>query len=283
MIHDILPYKFNNQYKTEIPEKNSRIMIFAEGSVAVSKQNVDARLNFPVLGDFSDAGSLKLRYLFKIDDVSYYLLLDGEKESLSLLNHPENFEMVSTQIFRESEPLHESFAGITAYQLYRWYGDDKFCGRCGSRLNHGEKERHLFCPECKNTIYPKISPAVIVGVINGDKLLLTKYNGRAYKRYALIAGFAEIGEPIEDTVKREVMEEVGLKVKNVRFYKSQPWSFTDTLLMGFYCDLDGDDEIKLDTEELSVGEWLTRDEIPETSGRISLTGEMITRFKEGLE
>ena len=64
MIHDILPYKFNNQYKTEMPEKNSRIMIFAEGSVAVSKQNVDARLNFPVLGDFSDAGSLKLRYLF---------------------------------------------------------------------------------------------------------------------------------------------------------------------------------------------------------------------------
>ena len=118
---------------------------------------------------------------------------------------------------------------------------------------------------------------------DGDRLLLTKYSGRAYKRYALIAGFNEIGESIEDTVRREVMEEVGLKVKNIRYYKSQPWSFSETLLMGFYCDLDGSAEIQLDTEELSEGVWMKREEIPKPVSDISLTSEMIERFRRGLE
>ena len=81
---------------------------------------------------------------------------------------------------------------------------------------------------------------------------MSKYAGRNYKKYALLAGFAEIGETLEETVKREVMEEVGLKVKNIRYYKSQPWSFSDTLLMGFYCDLDGSDEITLDRKNLRL-------------------------------
>ena len=79
---------------------------------------------------------------------------------------------------------------------------------------------------------------MIVGVTDGDEILLTKYAGRAFTKYALIAGFAEIGESIEDTVRREVMEEVGLKVKNLRYYKSQPWSFSDTLLMGFFVQVE---------------------------------------------
>ncbi len=125
-----------------------------------------------------------------------------------------------------------------------------------------------------------ICPAVIVSVTVKDRLLLTKYAGRANLNYALIAGFAEIGETIEETVEREVMEEVGLKVKNIRYYKSQPWSFTDTLLMGFFADVDGESRILLDETELSVGKWCTRDEIPEDDG-VSLTREMMAVFKAG--
>ena len=109
---------------------------------------------------------------------------------------------------------------------------------------------------------------------------MSKYAGREYKKYALIAGYAEIGETIEETVKREVMEEVGLKVKNIRFYKSQPWSFTDTLLLGFFADLDGEDKITLDKEELALAEWFEREDIPITERNISLTNEMILYFKE---
>lgn len=110
---------------------------------------------------------------------------------------------------------------------------------------------------------------------------MSKYAGRIYKNYALLAGFVEIGEMVEETVKREVMEEVGLKVKNVRYYKSQPWSFSDTLLMGFYCDLDGEDSITLDEEELALAEWFDRGDIPVVPSRDSLTNEMIMKFKNG--
>ena len=120
---------------------------------------------------------------------------------------------------------------------------------------------------------------MVTGVIDGDKILMTKYAGRDYKKYALVAGFAEIGETIEDTVRREVMEEVGLKVMNIRYYKSQPWSFTDTLLFGFFCEVDGKDKITMDTEELAFAEWLTREEIPTKYDGISLTNEMIMKFK----
>ena len=129
--------------------------------------------------------------------------------------------------------------------------------------------------------YPKICPAVIIGVTDGNRILMSKYAGRAYKKYALLAGFTEIGETVEETVQREVMEEVGLKVKNIRYYKSQPWSFSDTLLMGFYCDLDGSGSITLDREELAMAEWFEREEIPEVTSHESLTNEMIMRFKNG--
>ena len=128
-------------------------------------------------------------------------------------------------------------------------------------------------------VYPKISPAVIVGVIHNDKILMSKYAGRAYTRYALIAGFTEIGENAEQTVAREVMEEVGLKVKNIRYYKSQPWAFSDSLLMGFFAELDGDDTITLDTNELAEAGWFSRDEIDLEDDHLSLTREMIMLFK----
>ena len=139
----------------------------------------------------------------------------------------------------------------------------------------------LFCEHCNHMEFPKICPAVIIGVTDGNRILMSKYAGRSYKKYALLAGFTEIGETVEETVAREVMEEVGLKVKNIRYYKSQPWAFSDTLLMGFYCDLDGDAKITLDEEELALAEWFERDEIPVEPSRDSLTNEMIIKFKQG--
>ena len=142
-----------------------------------------------------------------------------------------------------------------------------------------EKERMMYCEQCGNMEYPKICPATIIGLTDGNRILLSKYAGRTYKKYALLAGYAEIGETIEETVRREVMEEVGLKVKNIRYYKSQPWSFSDTLLMGFFCELDGEDRITLDQEELALAEWFEREEIPVEPSRDSLTNEMIMKFK----
>ena len=134
---------------------------------------------------------------------------------------------------RSTSVQKDVFIVFTAYHLWRWYTDNRFCGRCADRLIFHEKERALRCPKCGNIIYPRINPAVIVGVIKGDCLLITKYR-RGYARSALIAGFTEIGETLEETVHREVMEETGIRVKNVRYYKSQPWGMAQDILVGIF-------------------------------------------------
>lgn len=148
-------------------------------------------------------------------------------------------------------------------------------------MHRSEKERMLLCAACGFHAYPTISPCVIVGVHDGNRLLLTKYTGRPYTNFALIAGFVEIGESLEEAVHREVMEEVGVRVKNVQFYKSQPWPFTDTLLAGFFAELDGDDTITIQEDELAMGTWMNREDIPPDELKISLTGEMMDAFRTG--
>ena len=120
--------------------------------------------------------------------------------------------------------------------------------------------------------------------IDGDRIILTTYAGREYKRYALIAGFTEIGESAEQTVRREVMEEVGISVKNITYYKSQPWGYDSNLLMGYFCQADipegGDGHLTIDRQELATGEWVNRDDIPDYPEHLSLTHEMMVYFKE---
>ena len=193
--------------------------------------------------------------------------------------------IMSAQIIMKPDAVLGLATGSTPVGMYaqlaEWYRSRRFCGCCGAVMVHSTEERMMQCPECGLMEYPKISPAVIIGLIHENKILMSKYAGRAYKNYALLAGFSEIGESVEETVHREVMEEVGLKVGKLHYYKSQPWSFTDTLLMGFYAELEGGEDITLDQTELSMAEWFEREEIPVTYEDCSLTNEMIMAFKEG--
>jgi NAD+ diphosphatase len=146
-------------------------------------------------------------------------------------------------------------------------------------MSRSGKERALCCSSCGNTVYPRINPAVIVGVLNGDKILITRYR-TGYSHNALIAGFAEIGETLEETVSREVMEEAGIRVKNIRYYKSQPWGMAQDLLVGFYCEADGDDTIRMDEGELKYAAWTAREDLQLQPNNLSLTNEMMRMFKE---
>ena len=177
----------------------------------------------------------------------------------------------------------EVYAAFTAFHLDHWYRTSRYCGRCGKRMIYGKKERMMECPDCGNQVYPRINPAVIVGVISPDhkKLLVTKYaRSRGVKVNALVAGFTEIGETFEDTVRREVMEEVGLRVKNIRYYKSQPWGIADDILAGFYCEAEQGQEVHLDTDELRSAVWQSPEEITGQPDNLSLTNEMMIYFKE---
>ena len=276
MIQDIFPHRLRNEF---IPgralESDGLLFAFRDGGLLC---HIEAgRVRVPLV---KEAEALNdCRYLFALDERPCFVDMDG---GASL---PEDYAPVRVGGLRAQAegPRELIFAAWTAFQLYNWYRDNRFCGTCGSRTVHSETERAVKCPSCGRTIYPRIIPAVIVGVINGDKILLTKYAGRDVPFYALIAGFTEIGETFEETVQREVMEEAGIRVKNIRYYKSQPWGIVDDLLAGFYCDVDGDPTIHMDKNELKEAGWHTRDEIVLQPTDHSLTNEMMTRFKKGLE
>ena len=225
--------------------------------------------------DYADIGEDQFRWLFAEDRAQFYLAKEALPER-------DGFTYVSINFMRAARPRYLAFAGIAGLSLHNWYSNHIYCGHCGRPMVHSENERMVHCDHCHTMIYPRICPAVIVAVRHGDKLLVSKYAGREYKNIALLAGFAEVGETIEETVHREVMEEVGIRVKNLQFYKSQPWCFTDTLLFGFFCDLDGDDTLKVDHGELATAGWIDRKDIPEDTEKASLTMEMMTLFKQGV-
>lgn len=213
-------------------------------------------------------------YLFSISGTAYFMAeYSGDP--------PEGFGYANVRAQRRMRPRETVYACMTALHLAVWYRDNRFCGRCGRPTAHDEKLRMLKCPECGNMIFPKICPAIIVGVTDGSRILLTKYSGRGYKNYALIAGFCEIGETAEDTVRREVMEEAGVRVRNVRYFATQPWGVDCDLLIGYFADLDGDPRITMDSEELSLAGWYERDRMEIPADGVSLTNAMIRAFIEG--
>lgn len=276
MIQDIAPYRYHNEFALRAAQDDDIVFVFDKRSVWMDlSRDVIA---YPTAKLFDSAQRARMRYLFRIDSTAFFLLIKNENDDL-----PEGFRFENITLLRSHGPRHLAFAGLTAQSLFEWYDTRRFCGRCGARMQHSEKERMVYCPECGSIEYPKICPAVIVGVTNGNKLLLSKYAGRTYAKYALIAGFTEIGETLEETVQREVMEEVGLRVKNIRYYKSQPWGLSNSLLAGFFCDLDGEDNIRLDETELATAEWVDRNDVPTEESDFSLTREMMLRFHEGTE
>ena len=221
MIQDIAPHSYDNQYRPVPPERDS-IALYYEGH-AVLLRKTPEEIEFPRFRDLERLNEDIYQdyiYLFTIDKERYYLVKGISRERLS------DFTLENTEIFRTGEPQYRAFAGITGFQLFNWYQSHKYCGRCGHLMKMDKKERMVYCEECRNMEFPKICPAVIIGVTDKNRILLSKYADRAFRKYALLAGYTEIGETVEETVKREVMEEVGLKVKNIRYYKSQPWSFT---------------------------------------------------------
>ena len=272
MIQELYPHKLDNQYKNAVPKAGDRIISIRDHRMLI-KEREDGTIDFPKIEElgvrFQENGIS--RYLFSVDETQFFLFHNLELEG---------YEYRTVGYLRGKAPKHLVYAGMVGWQLAGWYETHQFCGRCGQELVHDEKERMMKCPICGHMEYPKICPCVIVGVIHEDKILVTKYRDRKTNYYALVAGFAEVGETIEETVHREVMEETGVKVKNLRYYKCQPWPFSESLLFGFFCELDGSDEITMEEDELSVAKWISRDELDVTCNDFALTNEMLAVFKD---
>ena len=272
MIQDIYPSRLDNSYSSCTIGEDDTVLVFdSEGMVLLGGN--DEKPLFLTGREVEDKEAV---YLFSLDERRFFLSMDNK----SISKQDFGYYTISDVRDRISGP--EVFAIFTGYHLWKWYDQNRYCGRCGKKLKLDDRERALRCPDCGNVIYPRINPAVIVGVIKGDSILITRYRS-GYRHNALVAGFAEIGETLEQTVAREVMEEAGIKVKNIRYYKSQPWGMAQDLLAGFFCEADGDGSIHMDEDELKYAQWVRRENIMLQPNSLSLTNEMMMVFKEGKE
>ncbi len=274
MLHEIAPKQYHVEFAKKQPGDDAICFVF-KGPEILEKM-VDDVLLPPTYGEIKEKVE-KYIYLFAIDDTEYFLA-DLKEEDI-----PEGYGWWIVRNAPEHRTQDQHFAEYTAYQLYVWYRDNQFCGRCGTHTEADGSLRMLRCPKCGNMIFPRITPAIMVAVTHEDKILVTRYKGRAYKGYAMIAGFNEIGETAEETVRREVLEEVGLHVSEVKYYKSQPWGIDGNLMLGYFAKLDGSSEIDLDRQELAQAAWLSRDELGEDTIRYqySLAGDLVDAFRRG--
>ncbi|MEN8291212.1 NAD(+) diphosphatase [Acinetobacter radioresistens] len=168
-----------------------------------------------------------------------------------------------------------------AVQLLEWRRNHKFCSHCGHETEVHPLEYAMICPTCRYRQYPRVQPCVITIITRGeDEILLAQSVRNKGKMYGLIAGFVEVGETLEDAVRRETLEEVGLHLKNIRYLASQPWPFPSNLMLAFHAEYESGD-IKLQEEEISNARFFKFDELPEIPFKGSIAHSMIMHVLHG--
>ncbi len=275
MIQDIFPHRFNNHYQPEatIGEKDY-ILHYCDNTLLLKQDGdlftIPQKCDFPEISDTTAKS-----FLFTLNEVPCFLVGDR-------LEAPSpNFVFKEINFFRMIPQQEIAWITIAGYQLRNWYAQNRYCGKCGTRTEHKPDERALICPNCQTTIYPKISPAIIVAITCKDKLLLARNTNFPGAWYSLIAGYVDVGETLEEALVREVKEEVGLEVTNIRYYKSQPWPLSGSMMMGFIAEADEQQPITIDHHEIAEAAWFTRGNLPLHSSTISIAGEMIELFERG--
>ncbi len=190
---------------------------------------------------------------------------------------PQGVEPVSLRglMFRSEQAL---LTAGKANQMIHWVRSHRFCGFCGTRTCASENELALVCKSCGHHFFPRINPCVIMLVVRGREILLARNARTRSGFYSCLAGFIEAGETAEQTVHREVREECGLEVGNLRYFKSQSWPFPSQLMLGFYADYVGGDIIP-EEAEIEEADWFDVDDLPQVpSPQISIAGELIENY-----
>ncbi len=167
-------------------------------------------------------------------------------------------------------------AGV-ASQVVLWDKTHRYCGQCGAVTNRKKNERARVCPSCGHTAYPRLSPSIIVSIEREDSILLARSSRFPKEMYSVLAGFVEPGESLEECVEREVWEEVGIKVKNLKYTDSETWPFPHSLMLGFTAEY-GSGEIKIDGVEIEDAGWYSVDNLPLVPKTISIAGRLIEAF-----
>lgn len=275
MIQEISPHRFDNRFFTHkrIGE-NDYILNYRENTLLL--KNSGDGFELPRKKDFYEiTDTTETAFLFTLNDVPCFLILDSLKVDDSC------FRYEGIDLFRTTGQREIAWVCIAGYYLINWYSRNQFCGVCGTKTRQKDDERALLCPKCNTAVFPNIAPAIIVAITCGNKILLARGTNFTGNWYSLIAGYVDICETLEETVVREVKEEVGLDIKNIRYYKSQPWPLSGSMMIGFTAEADENQPISIDDKEITQAVWFTRGNLPEYSSSISIAGEMIGKFEQG--
>jgi len=214
---------------------------------------------------------------------AFAVAIDSSIEKDGTPPYPELGEFQDLRYLGSVLPADEANLAAHARGLVLWHASQQFCGSCGSsaRPETGGNSRRCVNSECDREIFPRVDPAIIVLVSDGERCLLGRQTGWPEGRYSTIAGFVEAGESLEDAVRREVFEETNIRVGAVKYHSSQPWPFPSSLMLGFVAEADKDalQEIRLNDGELEDAGWFTRKELrsgfPKLPFRISIARRLV--------
>ncbi|MDA1372272.1 MAG: NAD(+) diphosphatase [Proteobacteria bacterium] len=246
-----------------------RLVLFYQNQVLVRGEN------FVWSKTQLDAGFLEDSELLVIEEGNESFVAVHSKQDIAGLLDAENRSLRSL-LFAEGD-LAFSVAG-KASQIIDWYNSHRYCGSCGSATENHGSERAVFCGQCERHFYPRINPCVIMLVVRGREMLLARSARFKGGFFSCLAGFIEVGETVEETLTREVKEEVGLEVHNLRYIKSQSWPFPSQLMLGFIAEYKSG-EIVLQPDEIEEARWYDIDELPNVPvAGLSVAGDLILYY-----
>jgi NAD+ diphosphatase len=273
MLHDILPHEFCNQFEVVDSILPDDFILYYNGNKLLLKDD-NGQYALPCREDF---GKLPQdgTFIFSIDRQRCFLM-DEIPASI-----PIKYSYQEISFLRNLPQKEVAWVGAVGYQLKEWYTQNRFCGKCGAPTKLKEDERAIVCPVCGQTVYPKISPAIIVAIICENKILLAHNTNFRPTFYSLVAGYADVGESLEQTVAREIKEEVGIDVTNIRYYKSQPWPFSGSMMIAFIAEADDRQPIQIDHKEIEDAQWFCRGNLPNHPNAASIAGEILDLFEKG--
>lgn len=237
-------------------------------------KKIDGKINFLSVKDINNLELKNTHCIGTLDNKNCFCAEVNEEDGIKQNLEFESLRNISMNLEKELFSV-----CARAFSVIQWDRNNKFCGRCGSSTENKADERAKVCPKCGFIIYPRISPAVIMAIVKGNEILLAHNKNFAGNMYSVLAGFVDAGENFEQCVKREVYEEVGIKVKNIKYFNSQPWPFPDSLMVGFTAEYHSG-AIEPDGSEIETAGWFSKDNLPTIPLKGTIARELIEWFIE---
>jgi NAD+ diphosphatase len=254
------------------PESQGYWFVFQENRMLVRVE--EQRASPPVCNELQSLGvrPVRIQYLGMLGSHGCYSAELGAE-----VHPPEGMRFEQLRGLWGSLPEELFWIAGRAFQIMDWDRNHQYCGRCGSPTRDKQEERAKICPQCGHVAYPRISPAVIVAITRGEKILLARAHRFPHAMYSVIAGFVEAGESLEQCVRREIDEEVGITVKNLCYFGSQSWPFPNSLMVAFTAE-HAQGEIRIDPSEIVDARWFTANDLPRIPDKLSIARRLIDWF-----